>query len=1708
MSVFVGNVTTDTIEFNDPQVAFVTISKAGIANTTPVHTLDIGSNVCIDDSSPNVVTVRGGVIASSFAGDGSLLTNVVMTANLQEVSNLGNVTNIPIEFINAETAFTTFANVGIANISPIHTLDIGSNIYIDDIGSNVLFVNGNVLTIGNIFTTGNITADYFYGEGSQLTNVTANTTFTSTTFYGNSTPYTVEFLNAETSFITTGNVGISNILPTDALDVGSKFRVSSVSGNVLVVDGTIVASRFIGDGNGVMNVITAMSLAQVVDNGNVTSNTVMFANNQTAFVTYSNVGICNTDPIHNLDVGSNLYIQDDAGVDEILSVTGNVRAYYYKGDGRYLSNIPACSICSTLDRVTNIGNTTSNTVRFVENTTSLITLSNVGIANEFPIHTVDIGANIYMDDDEETTIWTSGNIICNYIIGDGSKLYNLSINLQDVVNNGNVTTNIVFLSNTIESLVVESNIKSNGDCIIDSPVLSSIMIGGVKPTGPIHSPGLSNVQRISIGFESGQDGQYERAIAMGYRAGNQGQGTQAVAIGTRAGENIQGDYALAMGYEAGVISQNAYATAIGYQAGSNSQAMYATAIGSNAGSCYQQSNATAIGENAGYSNQGTTALAIGSMAGAYDQSGYSVAVGGSAGLLEQGSNSIAIGYESGMNYQAANTLSIGYQAGQFSQNSVSVSLGYQAGQSYQDANALAIGYQAGQSFQNSHSISLGYQAGQSYQNTIAFSIGYQAGQSFQNSNAFAMGYQAGQFSQNSYSIALGTQTGQSYQDVYSMAIGHQAGQELQDSNAFAMGYQAGQVSQNSYSVALGTQSGQSYQNVYSMAIGYQAGQELQDSNAFAMGYQAGQLSQNIYSIALGTQSGQSYQNVYSMAIGYQAGQQLQDSNAFAMGYQAGQLSQNVYAVALGTQAGQSYQNTHSFAIGYQAGQHLQDSNAHALGYQAGQLSQNVNSFALGTQAGQSYQNVNSISIGYQAGQSFQGANAFAVGTRAGQISQNAFSVALGSLSGQSYQGVNSISVGNEAARNLQGANAIALGYQSGRLNQGQEAISIGMQAGEVSQGLRSVSFGSKAGVSGQNAYSVSVGYQSGMLGQEVYSTAVGSNSGSSNQGPHAVAIGYGAGLRNQQANAIAIGCETAAVGQGDKSIAIGYKANSTTANSISIGANSHITTSNTILFNASGQTLNPSRADGLYIKPINRLYSPPFSTVLSYTSDNEIISLENFTYTAEGNIYINSNLIVNGDFGVISSNSFIVDDNIILIANNNTTGALDMGFVMSRVGSNVAIGYQETSDEFFIAYTTDPANQSTFSGITTENLKVHLYGPLEVKGNVSSAFDTDAYSYLGRAKVGYVGHADYAGFSHLDSDQYALLQSSGGTTYINTKSGQSIRFRADNVDMGRFDTLGNFYVSNTVQIGRDLDLTSYVNKAAIGVSAHSDNASFSQIDNNTGVAYALRQDAAGTTYINSKSGQDIKFRDNDVDIVTVDERGIVLHAPARISTDGGPLLEGNLLLSNHLSYVTGTTFDGSVDRMIQTDATSSATAGTLVARDAEGDTNFANMYASSNIGIGTTSPQQKLHVEGGCIRLSSGANYAEICLTTLNSSPAIGIYNQLVVNGNIFSTDTLMATEVLATSDIRLKSNITKIDNPLEKIEKLNGYTFEMNGSQHTGMIAQEVLDVLPEAVGFSPNGYYTLAYGNLVGLLVEGVKELNKELKDMNKEITSLWNP
>jgi len=103
------------------------------------------------------------------------------------------------------------------------------------------------------------------------------------------------------------------------------------------------------------------------------------------------------------------------------------------------------------------------------------------------------------------------------------------------------------------------------------------------------------------------------------------------------------------------------------------------------------------------------------------------------------------------------------------------------------------------------------------------------------------------------------------------------------------------------------------------------------------------------------------------------------------------------------------------------------------------------------------------------------------------------------------------------------------------------------------------------------------------------------------------------------------------------------------------------------------------------------------------------------------------------------------------------------------------------------------------------------------------------------------------------------------------------------------------------------------------------------------------------------------------------------------------------------------------------------------------------------------------------------------------------------------SGDITVAGTLIESSDQRLKSDIQPITNAVDKVMALGGYTYnkEDNDTRRTGVIAQEVLEVLPEAVTQNEEtGYYNVAYGNMVGLLIEAIKEQQKEIEELKKKL------
>jgi len=135
------------------------------------------------------------------------------------------------------------------------------------------------------------------------------------------------------------------------------------------------------------------------------------------------------------------------------------------------------------------------------------------------------------------------------------------------------------------------------------------------------------------------------------------------------------------------------------------------------------------------------------------------------------------------------------------------------------------------------------------------------------------------------------------------------------------------------------------------------------------------------------------------------------------------------------------------------------------------------------------------------------------------------------------------------------------------------------------------------------------------------------------------------------------------------------------------------------------------------------------------------------------------------------------------------------------------------------------------------------------------------------------------------------------------------------------------------------------------------------------------------------------------------------------------------------------------------------------------------------------------------LEFQTGDNGTEFFRWVSNNA---GVFSEWMVlkGGNL-----KISGNIVSSSDISLKDNIEVIKNPIDKIKKIRGVTYtrnDFNDVKQTGVIAQEVEKVLPEVVN-EDNGIKSVAYGNMVGLLIESIKEQQETIEALTQRIVIL---
>lgn len=134
---------------------------------------------------------------------------------------------------------------------------------------------------------------------------------------------------------------------------------------------------------------------------------------------------------------------------------------------------------------------------------------------------------------------------------------------------------------------------------------------------------------------------------------------------------------------------------------------------------------------------------------------------------------------------------------------------------------------------------------------------------------------------------------------------------------------------------------------------------------------------------------------------------------------------------------------------------------------------------------------------------------------------------------------------------------------------------------------------------------------------------------------------------------------------------------------------------------------------------------------------------------------------------------------------------------------------------------------------------------------------------------------------------------------------------------------------------------------------------------------------------------------------------------------------------------------------------------------------------------------------------STDSTYYPVFVNSTSGTPGQTSVSSTKLNFNP-SSGNFSATQFTSLSDATQKTNIRPIENPIELTKQLDGVRFDWinNNKPSLGLIAQEVEKVLPELVETNSDGIKSVSYSNMVGLLIESIKEQQIRIEELERKL------
>ena len=413
----------------------------------------------------------------------------------------------------------------------------------------------------------------------------------------------------------------------------------------------------------------------------------------------------------------------------------------------------------------------------------------------------------------------------------------------------------------------------------------------------------------------------------------------------------------------------------------------------------------------------------------------------------------------------------------------------------------------------------------------------------------------------------------------------------------------------------------------------------------------------------------------------------------------------------------------------------------------------------------------------------------------------------------------------------------------------------------------------------------------------------------------------------------------------------------------------------------------------------------------------------------------------------------------------------------------------------------------------------HQFGNIETIGNIiRSGSIIHSGSYLLSGSATHLGHLYHSGstatsgsFNHLGTSRVVGSLTVSGSIYLTGSNTLE-------VDSTFIHTGSSFHKGNT-SIDGNLTVTGRIT----GEEYHNEFVSSSIVYKSGSTQFGNSLDDthvfSGSVDIHTSlratsitSSQDFKVGGNMTVDGNLTAAGVTSSAGLRVS-GGSSIIIGSTFQVGDLNVNGATSITGDLN-------VSGGITGSDIQTTTYGSIDEAITVATSSINNLTTNVTNLTSATSSYVQNSSTASFVTFSQTSsfitsqqtgsFATTAEIGTFaitgsnhflGDQYITGRVYATGDITA---YATSDSRLKDNVTPIESSLDKITQIGGYEFDWNnsseysGTHDVGVIAQEIEKVLPEVVVERSNGYKAVRYEKIVPLLIQAIKELKDQVEEL----------